>query len=83
MGMEDVLPAGFADIGCGTGCSFAIVADNKTGRPASFPRGGEANMYLDLDYSLESRLLAAEWFSYDAGRCFLSISTLIATHGSH
>ncbi len=58
-------------IGCGTGCSFAIVADNKTGRPASFPRGGEANMYLALDYRLESRLLAAQWFSYDAGRCFL------------
>lgn len=58
-------------IGCGMGCSFAIVADNKTGRPASFPRGGEANMYLALDYSLESRLLAAQWFSYDAGRCFL------------
>ncbi len=58
-------------IGCGTGCSFTIVADNKTGRPASFPRGGEANMYLALDYRLESRLLAAQWFSYDAGRCFL------------
>ncbi|MBB3387232.1 hypothetical protein ACK83U_19500 (plasmid) [Rhizobium sp. WW22] len=58
-------------IGCGTGCSFAIVADNKTGQPASFPRGGEANMYLTLDYRLESRLLAAQWFSYDAGRCFL------------
>ncbi len=58
-------------IGCGTGCSFAIVADNKTGRPASFPRGGEANMYLALNYSLESRLLAAQWFSYDSGRCFL------------
>ncbi|MDL2406171.1 hypothetical protein PY650_10920 [Rhizobium calliandrae] len=58
-------------IGCGTGCSFAIVADNKTGRPVSFPRGGEANMYLALEYSLESRLLAAQWFSYDAGRCFL------------
>jgi hypothetical protein len=58
-------------IGCGMGCSFAIVADNKTGRPASFPRGGEANMYLALNYSLESRLLAAQWFSYDAGRCFL------------
>ncbi|NTF46076.1 hypothetical protein G6L80_29310 [Agrobacterium rhizogenes] len=58
-------------IGCGAGCSFAIVADNKTGRPASFPRGGEANMYLALNYRLESRLLAAQWFSYDAGRCFL------------
>ncbi|NTH14236.1 hypothetical protein G6L99_19125 [Agrobacterium rhizogenes] len=58
-------------IGCGTGCSFAIVADNKTGQPASLPRGGEANMYLALDYRLESRLLAAQWFSYDAGRCFL------------
>lgn len=58
-------------IGCGAGCSFVIVADNKTGRPTNFPRGGEGNMYLDLDYHLDSRLLAAQWLDYDVGRCFL------------
>ena len=58
-------------IGCGAGCSFAIVADNQTGRPASFPRGGEDNMYLDLDYSPDSRLVAAQWLSYEVNKCFI------------
>ena len=58
-------------IGCGAGCSFVIVADNKTGRPANFPRGGEDNMYLDLSYGLNSRLLAAQWLDYDQSRCIL------------
>ena len=58
-------------IGCGTGCSFVVSADNQTGRPSSFPRGGEANMYLQLGYSLGSRLVAAQWFNYESGRCFL------------
>jgi len=58
-------------IGCGAGCSFAIVADNQTGRPASFPRGGEDNMYLNLDYSRDSRLVAVQWLSYDVNKCFI------------
>ncbi|WP_318874286.1 hypothetical protein RWA02_02660 [Sinorhizobium meliloti] len=58
-------------IGCGTGCSGVIVGDNKTGRPSRFPRGGEANMYLDLAYQLNSRLLAAQWLDYDTDRCFI------------
>jgi hypothetical protein len=58
-------------IGCGAGCSFAIVADNQTGRPASFPRGGEGNMYLNLDYSRDSRLVAVQWLSYDVNKCFI------------
>lgn len=49
-------------IGCGTGCSFVIMGDNKTGRPSNFPRGGEDNLYLQLKFSLNSRLLAAQWF---------------------
>lgn len=58
-------------IGCGAGCSFAIVADNQTGRPASFPRGGEDNMYLTLDYSRDSRLVAVQWLSYEVNKCFI------------
>ncbi|MDO1585259.1 hypothetical protein [Rhizobium oryzicola] len=58
-------------IGCGTGCSFAIVADNLTGRPLNFPRGGENNMYLDLDYRRDSRLLSAQWLDYDQHTCFV------------
>ncbi|TCP80790.1 hypothetical protein C8J31_11430 [Rhizobium sp. PP-CC-2G-626] len=56
--------------GCGTGCSGVVVADNRTGQPAWFPRGGEDNMYLDLLFQLDSRLLAAQWLDHEAGRCF-------------
>lgn len=56
--------------GCGTGCSGVVVADNRTGQPVRFPRGGEDNMYLDLKFQLDSRLLAAQWLDHEAGRCF-------------
>lgn len=56
-------------IGCGTGCSFVIVANNQTGRPASFPRGGEEHMYLSLDFRRDSRLVAAQWLNYDTNTC--------------
>ncbi len=45
-------------IGCGTGCSGVVVADNMSGKLSRFPRGGEDNMYLDLAFQLDSRLLA-------------------------
>lgn len=57
--------------GCGTGCSGVVVGDNKTGRPARFPRGGESNMYLDLQFQQDSRLMAAQWLDYDTDRCFI------------
>lgn len=56
-------------IGCGAGCSFVILADNQTGRPASFPRGGEEHMYLSLDYRRESRLVAAQWLNNATSTC--------------
>lgn len=56
-------------IGCGAGCSFAIVGDNNSGRPADFPRGGEENMYMQLQFSTGSRLLAAQWLDYDLNKC--------------
>ena len=56
-------------IGCGTGCSFAIVGDNNTGRPADFPRGGEENNYMQLDFEIGSRLLTAQWL--DADKCVI------------
>ncbi|WP_275782648.1 hypothetical protein [Pararhizobium gei] len=57
--------------GCGTGCSGVVVGDNRTGRPIRFPRGGEDNMYLALEFRLDSRLMAAQWLDYDASRCFI------------
>jgi len=56
-------------IGCGAGCTFAIVGDNNSGRPADFPRGGEQNMYMQLQFSTESRLLAAQWLDSDGNKC--------------
>ncbi|MBO0128989.1 hypothetical protein [Agrobacterium sp. OT33] len=56
-------------IGCGTGCSFVIAANNQTGRPGSFPRGGEEHMYLSLDFRRDSRLVAAQWLNYDTKTC--------------
>lgn len=56
-------------IGCGTGCSFVILADNQTGRPTTFPRGGEQHMYLSLDYRRDSRLVAAQWLNSETSTC--------------
>ncbi|SCX03855.1 COG3904 family protein [Agrobacterium rosae] len=56
-------------IGCGAGCSFVILADNQTGRPVSFPRGGEEHMYLSLDYRRDSRLVAAQWLDNGTSTC--------------
>jgi hypothetical protein len=57
--------------GCGAGCSFAVIADDRTGEVFSFPRGGESNMYLMLQYARDSRLIAAQWASYDDKACHL------------
>lgn len=58
-------------IGCGTGCTFALVGNNKSGRVHSFPRGGEANMYMSLDYDRQSSLLTAQWYDHDSDHCFI------------
>ncbi|MGR9268153.1 hypothetical protein ACU8OQ_12375 [Rhizobium leguminosarum] len=58
-------------IGCGTGCSFAYVGNNRTGQVSNVPVGGEDNMYLSLKYQLDSRLLIAQWADYDASKCYV------------
>ncbi|RVK59251.1 hypothetical protein CN155_08220 [Sinorhizobium meliloti] len=58
-------------IGCGAGCSFVIVGNNRTGQPLDFPRGGEDNMYLTLKYQLTSKLMIAQWADYDQSTCFI------------
>jgi hypothetical protein len=58
-------------IGCGSGCSFVVVASNRTGEAFNFPRGGEENMYLALKYRLSSRLLTAQWASHDDDKCYV------------
>ncbi|PKA43196.1 hypothetical protein CWR43_14205 [Rhizobium sullae] len=58
-------------IGCGTGCSFAYIGNNRTGEVHELPVGGEGNMYLTLKYQLDSRLLVAQWGDYDASKCYI------------
>lgn len=70
-------------IGCGTGCSFIIVGDNKTGRPTNFPRGGEDNMYLQVQHQLDSRLLTAQWADYDGGKCYVEFFDFDGKYGRH
>jgi hypothetical protein len=49
------------EIGCGTSCLFAFVADAKTGEVFSFPYGGEEQLEMQLEYKIESRLLKVTW----------------------
>lgn len=54
--------------GCGTGCTGVFLTDVSTGKVFSFPRGGEANLYLSLKFSLNSYLLTSRWVGNDS-RC--------------
>ena len=56
-------------IGCGTSCSFAYVADARTGKVFPFPYGGEENYEMSLDYRLESRLVRVTWAELDSESC--------------
>jgi hypothetical protein len=56
-------------IGCGTGCSFAFIANNKSGQVFEFPRGGEDNLYMQLSFNPKSRLLIAQWGNYETDSC--------------
>ena len=57
--------------GCGSGCSMALVASNRTGQVFDFPRGSESNAYMTLQYSRDSRLIVAQWASYNDGSCHI------------
>lgn len=58
-------------IGCGGGCSFVVVASNRTGKVMSFPRGGEENMHLSLKFQPDSRLIIAQWAGQEPNGCFV------------
>lgn len=51
------------DAGCGTACSFVVVANNRTGKLYEFPRGGENNQALTLEYTIDSNLMLARWYT--------------------
>lgn len=48
-------------IGCGSGCTFVVVADISTGQVYRFPHGGETDQMLRLEYRVSSNLLRAWW----------------------
>lgn len=48
-------------IGCGTGCSFIVVANVSTGQVYTFPHGGEDDQMLRLEYQVSSNLIRAWW----------------------
>ncbi|KIQ02991.1 hypothetical protein RU07_10490 [Agrobacterium tumefaciens] len=49
--------------GCGTGCTTVVVANNRTGRLYSFPRGGEFNQGLTLEFKPSSNLMLVRWYT--------------------
>jgi len=52
-------------IGCGTGCTYNLMIDRKTGAVGELPYGGEQQQQLKLRYGLKSNLLGATWFDGD------------------
>ncbi len=52
-----------AQFGCGTGCTTVIVANNRTGELYDFPRGGEFNQALTLEFKPNSKLMLVRWYT--------------------
>lgn len=59
----------FISAGCGTGCSLSFVANNRTGQVFNFPLGGEAHSYLETLFQLDSRLVIAQYASFETNEC--------------
>ncbi len=57
-------------IGCGTGCNRPHLIDKTTGAVSLFPRGGEDNPDLGLNYNSRSALVVADWRSRTDDKCW-------------
>lgn len=57
-------------IGCGTGCNTAYLIDKSSGAVSLFPRGGEQNAELGLQYNARSALVLASWRSATDDKCW-------------
>lgn len=53
------------EIGCGTSCRLAYIADLTTGRVQEFPYGGEQYYGLWLRYGVKNSSVEAQWLSDD------------------
>ncbi len=49
------------EIGCGTGCRFAYLADHATGRVLRFPYGRGKRNQMEIGTEAGSRLLRVSW----------------------
>lgn len=49
------------EIGCGTSCRFAVLADARNGKVFSFPYGGEEQYEMELLFNRDSRLVKVTW----------------------
>lgn len=49
------------EAGCGSGCKNVVVANNRTGQLYRFPRGGENNQALTLQFEPDSNLMLVRW----------------------
>ena len=57
------------EIGCGTSCRFAYLADERTGQVFDFPYGGEEYYEMNLLYNLDSTLVKATWADLNTEEC--------------
>lgn len=59
-----------AEIGCGTGCRFVYIINQRNGAISAFPLGGEEYYSLDLNYVPDSNLIQASWEGVDGDARF-------------
>jgi hypothetical protein len=55
--------------GCGTGCTFNVVGDHRTGRIYDLGLGGEEMQMLELHYNNGSNSIRAEWQDSETDSC--------------
>ena len=56
-------------MGCGTGCTFNIVGDHKTGRIYNLGLGGEDMQMLDIQFSNRNNQIKAQWENSETNSC--------------
>jgi len=57
------------EIGCGSSCRFAFIADNTNGEVFNFPYGGEDNLDLEFVYNNDSNFILVSWLNYEEKLC--------------
>lgn len=63
-------------VGCGTGCTWNIVGDVRSGRLMEFPLGGEEYQGLDIITDPKSTLFIARWGDVAFSTCTTRLYSL-------